>query len=296
MYEIELKDRLRNFRLEHGYSQQKLAEVLGVAISTYRGYENEGVLPKSDKLEKLAKFYGITPDQLLGIGTAMTFQYDKNDLRTLRRALSDNDLPLLQDTLGGLHKEMQAAIAPPDIPMDQILNMSPGTLRTIRFNSADEHLVDYASDREMQLRYAGHLTHDGAYYLQTFHMLCTVRDALESIENPFPDKGNAGLLNADNFRLGNSRLFARVLSAMFGYPSYKLKGETLYIFCMKGGKYIDVRGWTEDFCEFTADLPNGRSYTKDMIEPYTDEDQPDPEGERFAKWIIDRSPQYYDIR
>ena len=74
-----------------------------------------------------------------------------------------------------------------------------------------------------------------------------------------------------------------------------MDGNALHIFCMKGDKYIDVRGWTEDFMEFKADLTCGREYTKDMIEQYTDIDEEDLEGEKFAEWIIDRNRQYYDV-
>ena len=295
MRDQQFGERLRAFRMEHGYTQQDIATALGVAISTYRRYETENMLPQSEKLKELAAFYHMSIDQLVGIGTVLTFRYDRNDLAKLRSALAANDLLALQEALKRLQDERTAALAPPDIPMEQLEFISKGTLRTIQIEPANEHLVDYAADREMQLRHVGHMIHDGLYYLQTFHSLCTVRAALESLKYPFDD--DSIYTNADIFRQGACNVFARVLSRRFGYGVYIMeKSPALHIFCKKGEKYIDIRGWTEDFMEFTADLQGGRSYTKELIKPYDrSKDDPDPEGEKFAEWIIDRNPQYYDV-
>ncbi len=234
-------------------------------------------------------------DQLVGIGTVVTFRYNGDDLTKLRSALESNDLPTLQEVLKRLQDERTAALAPPDIPMEQVEYIPKGTLRTIQIAPENEHLVDYASDREMQLRHVGHMTHDGLYYLQTFHSLCTVRTALESLKYPFDD--DSAYTDADDFRQGACNVFARVLQRKFGYNVYVMeKGTSCYIFCMKDEKYIDVRGWTEDYIEFKADLLFGREYTKEMIKPYVDEDEADPEGENFAESIIDRNQKYYDVR
>ena len=290
MNQQEFGERLRAFRIEHGYTQQDVATALGVAISTYRRYETENMLPQSAKLQKLAALYNMSIDQLVGLGTVITFRYDRKDLGQLRTALASNNLPVMQAALKHLMDERKVALTPPDIPMEQLEFIAKGTLRTIQIEPANEHFVDYAADRELQLKYAGHMTHDGLYYLQTHHSLCTVQAALEGIKNPFGDG------DADDFRTLQCDAFAKALYDTFGYDIYIMQNDPArHIFCMKDGKYIDVRGWTEDFYEFTADLVAGRGYTKDMAVPYTTAVAPDPKIEKFAKWLIGRNQQYYTV-
>ena len=63
---MTLGTRLRNLRIEKGIYQKTIAELLDVGISTISGYEKDLKKPKPDNLLKLANFYGVTTDYLLG--------------------------------------------------------------------------------------------------------------------------------------------------------------------------------------------------------------------------------------
>lgn len=62
-----LKDKLRILREQHELSQAKLAEVLGVSPAAYSTYEMGTRDVSSDKVVKLAKYYGVTTDYLYDI-------------------------------------------------------------------------------------------------------------------------------------------------------------------------------------------------------------------------------------
>lgn len=61
-------DRLKMYREKKGYTQEELAEKIGVAKSTITGYEKGNRKPDVLKIKKLAKSLGITGDELLGTG------------------------------------------------------------------------------------------------------------------------------------------------------------------------------------------------------------------------------------
>ena len=65
-YEIMKYENIRNLRIDGGYPQREIARILGVNQNTYSQYEI-GVLNYSvEALEKLADFYGVSVDYLLG--------------------------------------------------------------------------------------------------------------------------------------------------------------------------------------------------------------------------------------
>lgn len=57
---------LREIRKEKGVSQQKLADKLGISRSTVAMWETGGSEPDLDTLTKLAEYFNITIDRLLG--------------------------------------------------------------------------------------------------------------------------------------------------------------------------------------------------------------------------------------
>ena len=58
--------RLKELRLEKGLTQKAVAEVIGCSASTYPKYEREEREPDLDTLCKLADFYKVTVDYLIG--------------------------------------------------------------------------------------------------------------------------------------------------------------------------------------------------------------------------------------
>lgn len=61
-----LGTRLRKFRKENGYSQNHIANILGIERSTYTYYETGKTVPVIFDLMRLADLYGTSMDDLLG--------------------------------------------------------------------------------------------------------------------------------------------------------------------------------------------------------------------------------------
>ena len=65
-YEILKFENIRKLRLDNGYTQKQIAEMLGVSQNTYSQYEIGVLNYPVDVIIKLAAFYGTTTDYLLG--------------------------------------------------------------------------------------------------------------------------------------------------------------------------------------------------------------------------------------
>ena len=58
--------RLKELRLQHGFSQEELAEKIGIKQKSYSDWENGKCKPNYEKLEKIADFFGVSLDWLFG--------------------------------------------------------------------------------------------------------------------------------------------------------------------------------------------------------------------------------------
>lgn len=65
-YEILKFENIRNLRLDKGYTQKQIAEMLGISQNTYSQYEIGVLNYPVDVIIKLADFYGTSTDYLLG--------------------------------------------------------------------------------------------------------------------------------------------------------------------------------------------------------------------------------------
>ena len=65
-YEILKFENIRNLRLDKGYTQKQIAQMLGISQNTYSQYEIGVLNYPVDVIIKLADFYGTTTDYLLG--------------------------------------------------------------------------------------------------------------------------------------------------------------------------------------------------------------------------------------
>jgi len=65
-YEILKYENIRKLRTDMGYTQKQVAEILGVSQNTYSQYEIGVLNYPVDALVKLADFYGVSVDYLLG--------------------------------------------------------------------------------------------------------------------------------------------------------------------------------------------------------------------------------------
>lgn len=62
----KLFERLRLLRKEQNLPQEKTAAEIGVGFSTYRRYETGERVPDADVLVRIADFYGVSLDYLVG--------------------------------------------------------------------------------------------------------------------------------------------------------------------------------------------------------------------------------------
>jgi transcriptional regulator with XRE-family HTH domain len=63
---MTLGERLKKLRTNRGLFLSDLTKIIGVGKSTISGYEHNRKKPKQETLIKLAEFYGVTVDYLLG--------------------------------------------------------------------------------------------------------------------------------------------------------------------------------------------------------------------------------------
>jgi transcriptional regulator with XRE-family HTH domain len=63
---LDISERLKTLRKSHNYTIQTLAERAGIAVRTYQNYEYGQREISTEALFKLADFYGVTTDYLLG--------------------------------------------------------------------------------------------------------------------------------------------------------------------------------------------------------------------------------------
>ncbi|MBQ9955399.1 MAG: helix-turn-helix domain-containing protein [Eggerthellaceae bacterium] len=61
-----LKDNLALLRNMHGYSQEELAERIGISRQAYGKWESGATIPDIEKCQRLAEVYGTTIDSLVG--------------------------------------------------------------------------------------------------------------------------------------------------------------------------------------------------------------------------------------
>ena len=62
---MDLGSRIRQQRMQHGWSQEKLAELMGVSRQAVTKWETGRSAPTADKLYELAQLFGTTVDLLM---------------------------------------------------------------------------------------------------------------------------------------------------------------------------------------------------------------------------------------
>jgi len=84
---------LKNLRDEIGISQEEFAKKMGLKQKTYCNYENGTTEPKIELLCKMADFYGVSMDYLVGRTYNDNIGYiEKADKETIKLFLTLNEL------------------------------------------------------------------------------------------------------------------------------------------------------------------------------------------------------------
>lgn len=67
---MTLNENIRNLRLARNLSQVDLAKALGVTKQSVSNWENNNILPSIDMLIRLAQFFSVSTDYMLGLDQA----------------------------------------------------------------------------------------------------------------------------------------------------------------------------------------------------------------------------------
>ncbi|MDE6150277.1 MAG: helix-turn-helix domain-containing protein [Ruminococcus sp.] len=80
-----LKDVLRSLRESKRLSQADVAKNIGVSPAAYSTYETGTRDVSSDKIVKLAKFYGVTTDYLYEIEDLSSYDFNLNEKQLIKK-------------------------------------------------------------------------------------------------------------------------------------------------------------------------------------------------------------------
>lgn len=80
-----LGERLKVLRQNKKLTQKELADRLGIARTTYSGYENETREPDHETLQKIADFHSVSVDSLLGRKIGLTEDKTEKAIKELVR-------------------------------------------------------------------------------------------------------------------------------------------------------------------------------------------------------------------
>ncbi|OQB13231.1 MAG: HTH-type transcriptional regulator ImmR [Firmicutes bacterium ADurb.Bin193] len=71
-----LAKRIKELRVQKGLTQQKFAEMMSLGITAVNNYENGNRTPSADTVIKMAKFFGVPSDYLLGLSDIKSFDIE----------------------------------------------------------------------------------------------------------------------------------------------------------------------------------------------------------------------------
>lgn len=94
---MNINSKLKQLRKQKGISQEETAQSLGVSLSSYQKYEREksSVTPSLDVILRIADFYGVSTDYLLGRSPLEALELDispVDDSEFLRQYMELPDL------------------------------------------------------------------------------------------------------------------------------------------------------------------------------------------------------------
>ena len=94
--------RIKNLRENENLSMQQLAEQMRVTKSRVNMWENNGTVPRMDILVKLANYFNVTTDYLLGNDDVSKISNDNKKLGYLQRNLGKLNKKELEQAEGML--------------------------------------------------------------------------------------------------------------------------------------------------------------------------------------------------
>ena len=93
-YELSIGEVLKELRDFHDYTQKEISKELSITSQAYSNYENNKRTPDVETMQKIARFYGKTIDELLSYRYTKQIEDSRNYAanRSLYRAASDSGI------------------------------------------------------------------------------------------------------------------------------------------------------------------------------------------------------------
>ena len=142
--------RLKELRKNKGISQEDAANALGISVRAYQNYEYEQREPNIEMIVKLANFYGVTTDYLLGRDQDEPSTIEKLagefNMSALEREIIDGYVKLpkdmREDLMEFLHKSVKKVMSESKVEENppHIAQSEKETITTLRYaRSEDGH-------------------------------------------------------------------------------------------------------------------------------------------------------------
>ncbi|MGN1119865.1 MAG: helix-turn-helix domain-containing protein [Oscillospiraceae bacterium] len=147
---LDISEVLKNLRKERGYTIQTVANGVGIAVRTYQNYEYGQREVSAEVLYKLADFYGVTTDYLLGRSQDQQKAIDRLaeecQMSALEKKIVDGYLKLdpkmREDLMEFLHKSVREVMTEENFPEEEseASEQEQETITTyIAARSGDDH-------------------------------------------------------------------------------------------------------------------------------------------------------------
>lgn len=113
---MKINETLKKLRNSKKLSQSDMADILEVSLSSYQKYERDKncITPSLDVLMRIADFYNVSIDYLLGRETGEPETIDKLagefNMSALEKEILDNYLSLPKDMRGDLMEFLQKSV------------------------------------------------------------------------------------------------------------------------------------------------------------------------------------------
>jgi transcriptional regulator with XRE-family HTH domain len=114
--DVKINETLKKLRNSKKLSQSDMADILEVSLSSYQKYERDKncITPSLDVLMRIADFYNVSIDYLLGRETGEPETIDKLagefNMSALEKEILDNYLSLPKDMRGDLMEFLQKSV------------------------------------------------------------------------------------------------------------------------------------------------------------------------------------------
>ena len=87
--DVNFGKRIQNLRTDAGLSMEQFAQKLQISKSRVNMWENGGIIPRRDMLVKVADFFGVSTDFLLGSGQEGKEPLADDAVQVIQRGLKD---------------------------------------------------------------------------------------------------------------------------------------------------------------------------------------------------------------